>query len=59
MGAWIIARQIAPGLRMRAVVSLNTERPKSDEASVRRLFDQATASLCAQRIVRCCEGLAR
>ena len=37
---WVIVRQVAPGLRMRAVVDLDTDRPVDDEANARQLFER-------------------
>jgi hypothetical protein len=56
---WVIVRQIAPGLRLRAVVGLNTDTPRDDEENARRLFEQATGGGEARLILRAVEETAR
>jgi hypothetical protein len=58
-GVWVIVRQVTPGLRVRAVVGLDTDaRPDENEANARRLFEQAAGIGDARKIIRAVEGLA-
>src|SRR6266700_6907889 len=55
---WTIVRQVAPGLRARAVVELNTDTPPDEgEANARRLFEQAASVGEVRRIVAAVEEL--
>lgn len=56
---WVIVRQIRPGVRLRAVVDLDTEAPGEDEANVRRLWGQVERHPGARPIILQVEELGR
>ncbi len=58
-GGWTIVRQIAPGVRVRACVTLDHDDPDDGEANARRLFEQIREVDAARRIVQAVEGLVR
>jgi len=58
-GLWVIVRQVAPGLRVRAIVNLKIDDPKDDEATARRLFDELARHKPSGRIIAAAEKLGR
>jgi hypothetical protein len=58
-GGWTIVRQIAPGIRVRAVVVLDHDDPDDGEVNARRLFKQVCEIDEARQIVHAVERLAR